>query len=128
MVAMVRHFQNSSCLNFICCNHSRIKCDILLLAFGGEEPWGIKWKKHLTILWGFICNFNYISMKGSTLIAHLYPVTSFLVSSLGVSGELQRKLEDVMIDRNLLILGKILGEGKQFNPFKIWDKKVSSSQ
>lgn len=67
-------------------------------------------------------------MKGSTLTSHLSPVTSFLVSSLGVSEELQRKLEDVMIDRNLLILGKILGEGKQFNPFKIWDKKVSSSQ
>lgn len=56
------------------------------------------------------------------------PVTSFTVSSLGVSEELQRKLEDVMIDRNLLILGKILGEGKQFNSFKMWDKKVSSSQ
>ncbi|XP_015419273.1 PREDICTED: tyrosine-protein kinase Mer isoform X1 [Myotis davidii] len=34
------------------------------------------------------------------------------LSSLGVSEELQRKLEDVMIDRNLLILGKILGEGE----------------
>lgn len=32
--------------------------------------------------------------------------------SLGVSEELQNKLEDVMIDRNLLILGKILGEGE----------------
>ncbi|XP_014647103.1 PREDICTED: tyrosine-protein kinase Mer [Ceratotherium simum simum] len=32
--------------------------------------------------------------------------------SLGVSEELQNKLEDVVIDRNLLILGKILGEGE----------------
>ncbi|XP_066233840.1 tyrosine-protein kinase Mer isoform X2 [Saccopteryx leptura] len=32
--------------------------------------------------------------------------------SLGVSEELQSKLEDVVIDRNLLILGKILGEGE----------------
>ncbi|XP_076989832.1 tyrosine-protein kinase Mer isoform X2 [Tamandua tetradactyla] len=31
---------------------------------------------------------------------------------LGVSEELQRKLEDVVIDRNLLVLGKILGEGE----------------
>ncbi|XP_036291916.1 tyrosine-protein kinase Mer [Pipistrellus kuhlii] len=34
------------------------------------------------------------------------------LSSLGVSEELQRKLEDVMIDRSLLTLGKILGEGE----------------
>ncbi|XP_004686167.1 PREDICTED: tyrosine-protein kinase Mer isoform X2 [Condylura cristata] len=34
------------------------------------------------------------------------------LSSLGVSQELQNKLEDVVIDRNLLILGKILGEGE----------------
>lgn len=79
-------------------------------------------------MWGFVCNFNYIPMKGSALTAHLSPVTSFPVSSLGVSEELQRKLEDVMIDRNFLTLGKILGEGKQLNPFKIWDKKISSSQ
>ncbi|KAM5227798.1 tyrosine-protein kinase Mer [Ctenodactylus gundi] len=32
--------------------------------------------------------------------------------SLGVSEGLQNKLEDVVIDRNLLILGKILGEGE----------------
>ncbi|XP_006898998.1 PREDICTED: tyrosine-protein kinase Mer-like [Elephantulus edwardii] len=32
--------------------------------------------------------------------------------SLGVSEELQNKLEDVVIDRNLLILGKVLGEGE----------------
>lgn len=41
-------------------------------------------------------------------------MTSFIVSSLGVSEDLQNKLEDVVIDRNLLVLGKILGEGKQF--------------
>ncbi|MXQ99967.1 hypothetical protein E5288_WYG003709 [Bos mutus] len=34
------------------------------------------------------------------------------LQSLGVSEELQNKLEDVMIDRSLLILGKILGEGE----------------
>lgn len=54
-------------------------------------------------------------MKGNTLTTHMSPVTSFIVRSLGVSEELQSKLEDVVIDRNLLILGKILGEGKQFN-------------
>uniref|UniRef100_A0A7N9DI90 Tyrosine-protein kinase Mer n=1 Tax=Macaca fascicularis TaxID=9541 RepID=A0A7N9DI90_MACFA len=43
------------------------------------------------------------------------PVKIFIpahVHSLGVSEELQNKLEDVVIDRNLLILGKILGEGE----------------
>ncbi|XP_004844368.1 tyrosine-protein kinase Mer isoform X3 [Heterocephalus glaber] len=34
------------------------------------------------------------------------------LQSLGVSEELQNKLEDVVIDRNLLILGKVLGEGE----------------
>ncbi|XFG04806.1 PREDICTED: tyrosine-protein kinase Mer [Capra hircus] len=34
------------------------------------------------------------------------------LQSLGVSEELQNKLEDVVIDRSLLILGKILGEGE----------------
>lgn len=58
-------------------------------------------------------------MKGSILTGHVCSVTPFIVHSLGVSEELQNKLEDVVIDRNLLILGKILGEGKQFNSFKI---------
>jgi hypothetical protein len=44
----------------------------------------------------------------------MHLVTPFIVHSLGVSEELKNKLEDVVIDRNLLILGKILGEGKQF--------------
>ncbi|EDL28217.1 c-mer proto-oncogene tyrosine kinase [Mus musculus] len=34
------------------------------------------------------------------------------LQSLGVSEELQNKLEDVVIDRNLLVLGKVLGEGE----------------
>ncbi|XP_066553448.1 tyrosine-protein kinase Mer [Amia ocellicauda] len=34
------------------------------------------------------------------------------LSNLGISEELQAKLQDVMIDRNLLSIGKILGEGE----------------
>uniref|UniRef100_A0A8C3JQT6 Tyrosine-protein kinase Mer n=1 Tax=Calidris pygmaea TaxID=425635 RepID=A0A8C3JQT6_9CHAR len=34
------------------------------------------------------------------------------LSSLGVSSELQQKLQDVVIDRNALSLGKVLGEGE----------------
>uniref|UniRef100_A0A8D0L8C5 Tyrosine-protein kinase Mer n=1 Tax=Sphenodon punctatus TaxID=8508 RepID=A0A8D0L8C5_SPHPU len=34
------------------------------------------------------------------------------LGSLGVSEELQRKLQDVVIDRNFVTLGKILGEGE----------------
>lgn len=64
-------------------------------------------------------NFNYVHMRGSILTGHICSVTPFIVQSLGVSEELQNKLEDVMIDRSLLILGKILGEGKQFFSFKI---------
>ncbi|XP_023382407.1 tyrosine-protein kinase Mer-like [Pteropus vampyrus] len=40
------------------------------------------------------------------------PVTLGTVRGLGVSEDLQRKLEDVVIDRKLLTLGKILGEGE----------------
>uniref|UniRef100_A0A671SK15 receptor protein-tyrosine kinase n=1 Tax=Sinocyclocheilus anshuiensis TaxID=1608454 RepID=A0A671SK15_9TELE len=35
-----------------------------------------------------------------------------LVASLGISSELQAKLQDVMIMRNLLSIGKVLGEGE----------------
>lgn len=62
---------------------------------------------------------NSIQMKGSTLTTLIYTLSVFTVRSLGVSEELQNKLEDVVIDRNLLILGKILGEGKQFISFKM---------
>ncbi|KAM4041526.1 tyrosine-protein kinase Mer [Anomaloglossus baeobatrachus] len=34
------------------------------------------------------------------------------LSTLGISEELQQKLEDVMVERNLLSLGKVLGEGE----------------
>lgn len=69
---------------------------------------------------GKLCNYDtglpiyfccYLTEESTMLIlTHDY---SFVVHSLGVSEELQNKLEDVVIDRNLLILGKILGEGKQ---------------
>uniref|UniRef100_A0A452TTW5 Tyrosine-protein kinase Mer n=1 Tax=Ursus maritimus TaxID=29073 RepID=A0A452TTW5_URSMA len=50
--------------------------------------------------------------KFGTLTTLIYTLSVFTVRSLGVSEELQNKLEDVVIDRNLLILGKILGEGE----------------
>lgn len=34
------------------------------------------------------------------------------VGSLGVSSELQQKLQDVVVDRSALSLGKVLGEGE----------------
>lgn len=64
-------------------------------------------------------NFKYVHMKGSILTGHMCSATPPIVQSLGVSEELQNKLEDVVIDRSLLILGKILGEGKQFFSFQI---------
>lgn len=34
------------------------------------------------------------------------------VNSLGISDELKQKLQDVMVDRHKLTLGKTLGEGE----------------
>lgn len=54
---------------------------------------------------------------------------SFIVGSLGVSEELQEKLQDVVIVRNNLALGKILGEGKYHSSFGTPSlSKPSSSQ
>uniref|UniRef100_A0A2K6RNC1 receptor protein-tyrosine kinase n=1 Tax=Rhinopithecus roxellana TaxID=61622 RepID=A0A2K6RNC1_RHIRO len=50
---------------------------------------------------------NYIAKKSFCRRA-----IELTLHSLGVSEELQNKLEDVVIDRNLLLLGKILGEGE----------------
>ncbi|XP_023412801.1 tyrosine-protein kinase Mer [Loxodonta africana] len=50
---------------------------------------------------------NYIAKKSFCRQA-----IELTLHSLGISEELQNKLEDVVIDRNLLILGKILGEGE----------------
>ncbi|XP_008838574.1 tyrosine-protein kinase Mer [Nannospalax galili] len=50
---------------------------------------------------------NYIAKKSFCRRA-----IELTLHSLGVSEELQNKLEDVVIDRSLLILGKILGEGE----------------
>ncbi|CAO2578872.1 Tyrosine-protein kinase Mer, partial [Lemmus lemmus] len=50
---------------------------------------------------------NYIAKKSFCRRA-----IELTLHSLGVSEELQNKLEDVVIDRNHLILGKILGEGE----------------
>lgn len=57
-------------------------------------------------------------MKGSSLTTHMSPVTLGTVRGLGVSEDLQRKLEDVVIDRKLLTLGKILGEGELCTSFQ----------
>ncbi|XP_007957601.2 tyrosine-protein kinase Mer [Orycteropus afer afer] len=50
---------------------------------------------------------NYIAKKSFCRRA-----VELTLQSLGVSEALQNKLEDVVIDRSLLVLGKILGEGE----------------
>ncbi|XP_020843213.1 tyrosine-protein kinase Mer isoform X1 [Phascolarctos cinereus] len=62
---------------------------------------------------------NAFAEEDSELVVNYKPKKSFsrqaiklTLRSLGVSEELQDKLEDVVIDRNLLTLGKILGEGE----------------
>uniref|UniRef100_A0A8C7VZ91 receptor protein-tyrosine kinase n=1 Tax=Oncorhynchus mykiss TaxID=8022 RepID=A0A8C7VZ91_ONCMY len=55
----------------------------------------------LLVLWAAICMRTLFS-----------PLALFLVGNLGVSDELQAKLQDFMIMRNLLSIGKVLGEGE----------------
>uniref|UniRef100_A0A803YRV5 Tyrosine-protein kinase Mer n=1 Tax=Meleagris gallopavo TaxID=9103 RepID=A0A803YRV5_MELGA len=56
---------------------------------------------------GFICGTVAVG-----LILCLSVVIQKRLGSLGVSSELQQKLQDVVIDRNALSLGKVLGEGE----------------
>lgn len=53
-----------------------------------------------------------IMLKATLQFQFLTPICfAHLVTNLGVSEELQIKLQDVMILRNLLAIGKVLGEG-----------------
>uniref|UniRef100_A0A670KBL5 Tyrosine-protein kinase Mer n=1 Tax=Podarcis muralis TaxID=64176 RepID=A0A670KBL5_PODMU len=62
----------------------------------------------LTIVFGFILH----TQKDKILIILSLGKASLAVGSLGVSEELQEKLQDVVIVRTNLALGKILGEGE----------------
>lgn len=83
----------------------------------------------LLILWGGICVHNRTSglLFGQLFGASekLPPVVEFTsqrsynrsavevtLSNLGISDQLQAKLQDVMVTRNLLSIGKVLGEGE----------------
>ncbi|XP_040905276.1 tyrosine-protein kinase Mer [Toxotes jaculatrix] len=81
----------------------------------------------LIILWGGICVYNRTSDSWQVFghgekpqpIAQYKPQRSYnrsangvTLGNLGVSDELQAKLQDVMVTRNLLSIGKILGEGE----------------
>lgn len=83
-------------------NHSRLECRLFNTSTKQGKCVAMYRTSHIRLL-----VFN----EESTLLILRH--RSFVVHSLGVSEELQNKLEDVVIDRNLLILGKILGEGKQ---------------
>uniref|UniRef100_A0A8C1Q0F8 receptor protein-tyrosine kinase n=1 Tax=Cyprinus carpio TaxID=7962 RepID=A0A8C1Q0F8_CYPCA len=48
---------------------------------------------------------------GSVLCTNIIDFTN-IIASLGISSELQAKLQDVMIMRDLLSIGKVLGEGE----------------
>ncbi|XP_053292607.1 tyrosine-protein kinase Mer [Pleuronectes platessa] len=83
----------------------------------------------LIVLWGVICVHNRTSDSwfGQVLgggekpqpVVQYKPQRSYnrsvievTLANLGVSDELQAKLQDVMVIRNLLSIGKILGEGE----------------
>uniref|UniRef100_A0A7N8YIP0 receptor protein-tyrosine kinase n=2 Tax=Mastacembelus armatus TaxID=205130 RepID=A0A7N8YIP0_9TELE len=67
----------------------------------------------LLILWGTICIYNRTSDSWLGYADNLSPSCLLsVVGNLGVSDELQAKLQDVMVMRNLLSIGKVLGEGE----------------
>ncbi|XP_062286287.1 tyrosine-protein kinase Mer isoform X1 [Scomber scombrus] len=83
----------------------------------------------LLILWGAICVHNRASDSSFRLIfggeEKLQPIVQYqpqrtynrsaigvTLGNLGISDELQAKLQDVMVMRSLLSIGKILGEGE----------------
>lgn len=47
-------------------------------------------------------------------------ILSVSVNSLGISDELKQKLQDVMVDRHKLTLGKTLGEGSALFVFLLF--------
>uniref|UniRef100_A0A7N8XRV4 receptor protein-tyrosine kinase n=1 Tax=Mastacembelus armatus TaxID=205130 RepID=A0A7N8XRV4_9TELE len=81
----------------------------------------------LLILWGTICIYNrtsdswlgYADNLSPSPVVQYKPQKSYnrsaigiTLGNLGVSDELQAKLQDVMVMRNLLSIGKVLGEGE----------------
>lgn len=55
------------------------------------------------------------------------------MGSLGVSSELQQKLQDVVVDRSALSLGKVLGEGECWGRTRLrawgtWGDKMTKCQ
>lgn len=52
---------------------------------------------------------------------------SVAVNSLGISDELKQKLQDVMVDRHKLTLGKTLGEGTALFVFVVFLHRESVS-
>lgn len=86
---------------FIHPNHNKMECRLFNMSTKQGTCGAMYRTSHILLL----------VYEENTLL--ILPHHSFVVHSLGVSEELQNKLEDVVIDRNLLILGKILGEGKQ---------------
>lgn len=71
-------------------------------------------EKHGSLL-GTICLFfplfKCCSLKFKHTIEFFFNFCSSSVNSLGISDELKQKLQDVMVDRHKLTLGKTLGEG-----------------
>lgn len=63
------------------------------------------------IIWlffSFLCHLIKWSWAQTPLKFLIFPCS---VNSLGISDELKQKLQDVMVDRHKLTLGKTLGEG-----------------
>ncbi|XP_010142246.1 PREDICTED: tyrosine-protein kinase Mer, partial [Buceros rhinoceros silvestris] len=49
---------------------------------------------------------------GLSVLSYCRRAVELTLGSLGISSELQQKLQDVVVDRNALSLGKVLGEGE----------------
>ncbi|KFO85224.1 Tyrosine-protein kinase Mer, partial [Buceros rhinoceros silvestris] len=52
------------------------------------------------------------SVDTDSFVSYCRRAVELTLGSLGISSELQQKLQDVVVDRNALSLGKVLGEGE----------------
>uniref|UniRef100_H3AMI0 receptor protein-tyrosine kinase n=1 Tax=Latimeria chalumnae TaxID=7897 RepID=H3AMI0_LATCH len=60
----------------------------------------------------FTKNYNLEQVQYRAKKSYSRRAIQFTLNNLGISEELQNKLQDVMVDRSLLNLGKVLGEGE----------------
>uniref|UniRef100_A0A8C3M0Z9 Tyrosine-protein kinase Mer n=1 Tax=Chrysolophus pictus TaxID=9089 RepID=A0A8C3M0Z9_CHRPC len=69
-------------------------------------------KRCMETKYGFSRNDSELVVNYTAKKSYCRRAIELTLGSLGISSELQQKLQDVVIDRNALSLGKVLGEGE----------------